>query len=79
MSGDLVAGYDEAGCRLLVAAMVRRAALDCRRGDREAIDWLVEYGTFWCGCLGIRVNVVEWLVELDGGDRYGCGPGRVKN
>ena len=51
----------DAGYRLLLAAIVRRAALDARRGDEDAYLWLDDMGRKILHYLGVRIKLDKWL------------------
>lgn len=43
----------------LCAEMVIRAALDSRKGDREAQRWLEKYGDLYCAGAGFSIGGAE--------------------
>jgi hypothetical protein len=48
--------------RLLTAAVLRRAYLDARRGDGDAIAWLEDEGAAWLDALGYNGDAILFTV-----------------
>lgn len=48
--------------RLLAAAVIRRAYLDAKRGDGDALAWLRDEGAAWLDAMGYNGDAILFMV-----------------